>query len=156
MADIVSVEKRSRMMSGIRSVNTIPEKTLRSALHKVGFRFRLHVKLPGKPDIVLPKYNAAIFVNGCFWHMHNCHLFKMPSSRIEFWQRKLKRNRENDLRSVSNLLDQGWRVGIVWECTLKGKSRLPLEVVVRKCSNWLLSKSKYLEVADESVYTKGV
>lgn len=101
MVDIVDVSTRSRMMAGIKNRNTKPEILIRKLLHKKGFRFRLHVKdLPGKPDIVLPKYKALIFVNGCFWHGHiNCHLFKLPATRTEFWQAKITRNQANDCKS---------------------------------------------------------
>ena len=93
MADVVDRKTRSRMMSGIRGKNTRPELLIRKGLHARGFRFRLHDKrLPGKPDLVLPKYSAVIFVHGCFWHGHDCHLFKWPQSRREFWRKKITRN----------------------------------------------------------------
>ncbi len=90
MPDVVSRAKRGEMMSGIRGKNTKPELVIRSALHRAGYRFRLHTRsLPGKPDLVLPKYRAAIFVNGCFWHGHDCHLFKWPGTRKDFWRAKI-------------------------------------------------------------------
>ena len=103
MVDVVSKEKRSKMMSGIRYKDTKPEIIIRKALHAKGFRYSLHNnKLPGKPDIVLPKYNAIIFIHGCFWHQHNCHLFKWPSTRPEFWQNKISGNKERDKQNILN------------------------------------------------------
>lgn len=121
MADIVSPEVRSRMMRGIKGKNTKPEIELRKLLHNAGFRYRLHRKdLPGKPDIVLPKWNAAIFVHGCFWHRHpGCSLTTTPSTREEFWKQKFEANMERDARNREALLDIGWRVAIVWECGLR-------------------------------------
>lgn len=147
MADIVTAEVRSRMMSGIRGTNTKPELLLRKGLHAMGFRFRLHERsLPGKPDIVLPRYKAVIFAHGCFWHGHDCHLFKWPSTRPEFWQAKIARNRAVDERTDAALEGAGWRQAIVWECALKGKTRLPLEDVIQSCAEWLRSDRPRLEI----------
>jgi DNA mismatch endonuclease (patch repair protein) len=108
MADVVTPDVRSRMMSGIRSTGTRPEMILRRGLHRAGFRYRLHVRnLPGKPDLVFPRYNAVIFAHGCFWHGHDCHLFKWPSTRRDFWQAKIARNRVVDARSEAALTAQG-------------------------------------------------
>ncbi|MQW32010.1 very short patch repair endonuclease [Sinorhizobium meliloti] len=147
MVDIVTAEVRSRMMSGIRGTNTKPEILLRKGLHALGFRFRLHDRsLPGKPDIVLPRYKAVIFAHGCFWHGHDCHLFKWPSTRPEFWQAKIARNRAVDERTEVALSEAGWRQAIVWECALKGKTRLPLEEVLLACAEWLKSDRPRLEI----------
>ncbi|MFV0644784.1 MAG: very short patch repair endonuclease [Sphingomonadaceae bacterium] len=147
MADIVSADVRSRMMAGIRGKNTRPELILRKGLHTAGFRFRIHVAdLPGKPDIVLPKYRAVIFAHGCFWHGHDCHLFKMPSTRTAFWQAKITRNREVDARTSKALADAGWRRATVWECALKGRTRRPLEDVLDNCARWLRSDTVELEI----------
>jgi DNA mismatch endonuclease (patch repair protein) len=107
------------MMSGIRGKNTKPEIFLRKGLHAEGFRFRIHAPLPGRPDMVFPKWHAVLFVHGCFWHCHNCHLFKWPSSRPEFWRTKISGNLTRDEANITRLLEAGWRVGIVWECALK-------------------------------------
>ncbi|HEV7306318.1 very short patch repair endonuclease [Ensifer sp.] len=147
MVDIVPAEVRSRMMSGIRGTNTKPELQLRKGLHALGFRFRLHDRsLPGKPDIVLPRYKAVIFAHGCFWHGHDCHLFKWPSTRPEFWQAKIARNRTVDERADAALSEAGWRQATVWECALKGKTRLPLEEVILSCAEWLKSDRPRLEI----------
>ncbi len=143
MTDIVSAEKRSAMMAGIRGKNTKPEMTVRKALFAQGFRFRLHYKkLPGNPDIVLPKYQVAIFVHGCFWHMHsNCKLSRIPSSRPEFWLSKLKANASRDRQTTSQLLQLGWRVMVIWECHLKSTANL--ERLQTSLSNWIRGKSAY-------------
>lgn len=125
--DTVDDVTRSRMMSGIKSHHTKPELVIRSMLHGDGFRFRLHHKgLPGKPDLVLAKYRTAIFVHGCFWHVHEgCHYFKWPSTRVEFWAQKLKANQNRDKHKAEQILDMGWRVMIVWECATRDKSHHP-------------------------------
>ena len=117
MADVVSAEKRSQMMAGIRGKNTKPELLVRRALHRRGFRFRLHKReLPGRPDILLPRYKAAIFVNGCFWHGHNCKYFNLPKTNTAFWREKINANRERDARKTKQLIDLGYRVHCIWEC----------------------------------------
>lgn len=127
------------MMSGIRGKNTKPELLIRKALHARGFRYRLHCDLPGKPDICLPKHRAVIFVHGCFWHGHDCHLFKWPSTRPEFWRDKIERNRAVDAAAEAALGEGGWRVAVVWECALKGRARRPLDQVADKLDLWIRS-----------------
>ncbi len=136
--DIVDKQTRSRMMSGIRGKNTRPELIIRKALFSKGFRYKLHDKLlPGKPDLVLPKYDAVIFIHGCFWHGHNCHLFKWPLTRAQFWETKINRNKGVDKRNYKELKKQGWYILTIWECVLKGKTRKPLEDVINKTIHWL-------------------
>ena len=147
MADVVDSKTRSRMMSGIRGKDTKPELLVRKALFARGFRYRIHDKrLPGKPDLVLPKYRAVIFVHGCFWHGHNCHLFKWPSSNVDFWKTKITRNREVDERNTRALREQGWRILTIWECALKGRTRLPVDDVVTNAHNWLCSAKGQEEI----------
>ncbi len=147
MPDVVSPEVRSRMMAGIRGKNTKPEMILRRGLHRAGFRFLLHDRvLPGKPDMAFPRRRAVIFAHGCFWHGHDCYLFKWPSSRVEFWRAKIERNREIDARAVDALLARGWRTGVVWECALKGRERLPVESVIECCADWLRSGAPSLNI----------
>ena len=134
-------------MSRIRGKNTKPEKFIRSSLHNLGFRFRLHAKnLPGKPDLVLPKYRTVIFVHGCFWHGHDCHLFKWPSTRKEFWRKKITRNQEKDLETLSSLKKEGWRVLTVWECAVKGRTRIPIKKTTERVVSWLVSTRKIGEI----------
>jgi len=138
MSDIVSPETRSRMMAGIKGKNTKPEMIIRKGLHRLGFRYRLHDSyLPGKPDMVFPRYKAVIFAHGCFWHGHSCHLFKWPSSNEEFWRTKIERNMEVDKQNIIRLQAMGWRTGIVWECALKGKYKINREEVIELCAQWL-------------------
>lgn len=117
-------ETRSRMMAAIGGKNTKPETKLRKALHGLGFRFRLHDKrLPGRPDIVLPKWKVAIAVHGCFWHRHEgCRYATTPATRWEFWQEKFASNIERDRRTAALLKDMGWRYATVWECALRGNA----------------------------------
>lgn len=124
MADNHSKDVRSYNMSQIRSTNNKPEETVRKYLFSQGFRYRKNDKrFPGKPDIVLPKYKTAIFVNGCFWHMHDCGRFVWPSSNQDYWQPKILRNVERDKANIVLLKNMGWKVIVVWECELK-KSNL--------------------------------
>lgn len=123
MTDIVDPETRSRMMSGIRGRDTKPEMAVRQALHRAGLRFRIHRKdLPGKPDIVLPKYRAVVFVHGCFWHGHGCRYFKIPKTRTGFWLDKIAANVERDRKSEDALRAAGWSVFTVWECDIRDRN----------------------------------
>lgn len=126
MPDVFSPEKRSWIMSRVKSGNTKPEMLVRSMIHRMGFRFRLHVKgLPGHPDIVLPKYKKVIFVHGCFWHGHEeCPRSKRPTSNTAFWDKKLDQNLERDRRFQHMLAEAGWKVLIVWQCETKRSSEL--------------------------------
>lgn len=118
LTDILTKDKRSWNMSRIRSKNTKPEMVVRSLLHRMGYRFRLHsTRLPGKPDIVLSKYKTVIFVHGCFWHRHpGCKYAYVPKSRQDFWMAKFRRNIERHEQIVAELIDLGWRIEVVWEC----------------------------------------
>jgi DNA mismatch endonuclease, patch repair protein len=136
MADTISKEKRSYVMSRIKGKNTKPEMLVRSSLHAKGFRFRLHKKdLPGKPDIVLPKYKTAIFVHGCFWHHHDtgCRDGHLPKSNVAFWEQKIRRNVERDKRNLQSLQTLGWHSIVIWECELKkSKAELTLDYLVQE------------------------
>lgn len=124
MADVHSKETRSYNMSRIRSKDTKPEMLVRRFLHKNGFRYRLHVKnLPGKPDIVLPKYKTVIFIHGCFWHGHEgCRYFVVPKTRTEWWLQKIGTNTANDIAAENQLTTAGWKIIKIWECELKKSS----------------------------------
>ena len=126
MMDRLTPEQRSLLMSRVRGRDTKPEMTVRKLLHALGFRFRLHRRdLPGTPDVVLPRWKAIILVNGCFFHGHQCPSFRLPSSNREFWQEKIRRNRERDALTAAALLSREWRVLTVWECALRGPPRIP-------------------------------
>ena len=119
MADTVSKAQRSRIMAKVRSKDTKPEIQVRRAVHAAGFRFRLHLKqLPGKPDVVFPRYKVAVFVNGCLWHWHGCWNSRMPSTNVDYWNAKIKRNTERDEENIAALQAAGWAVITVWECEL--------------------------------------
>lgn len=129
MTDVFSREKRSWVMSRIRSRDTKPEIAVRSLLHGLGYRFTVNgsknKNLPGRPDIVLPKWNAVVFVHGCFWHWHeHCPIFRLPKTRTEWWRKKLGKNRDRDARNGKSLRDQRWNVVVVWECELANLEKL--------------------------------
>ncbi len=128
MADTLSPAQRSERMSRVRGKDTRPELVVRRALHRMGYRFRLHRgDLPGSPDIVLPRHHAVIFVHGCFWHQHPdpaCRLARRPKTRLDFWQTKFAANQARDLRTISALELLGWRVLVVWQCELRDKEQL--------------------------------
>lgn len=136
--------QRSQMMSRIRAKNTRPELVLRKVLFAAGFRYRLHQRgLPGSPDLVFPKYKAALFVHGCFWHRHGgCRYTTIPKTNVGFWTLKFEGNVHRDARTVAALHDAGWRVAVVWECALNRS----LDEVREKVSNWLLGDDKLLTV----------
>lgn len=138
MADVLTPEQRRLNMSRIRGRDTAPELLLRKSLHAAGFRYRLHAReLPGRPDMVFPRFRAAIFVHGCFWHGHDCPMFKLPGTRQEFWSAKIVGNRQRDQRKASELEAAGWRILTVWECSLRGPARRPLGEVTGCCSAFL-------------------
>ena len=136
MPDMVDRETRSRIMSRIREKDTVPELLLRRAMHARGVRYRLHdTVLPGKPDLVFPKYHAVCFMHGCFWHRHpGCRFATMPASRQEYWKIKLEGNAVRDRQNRQKLLGLGWRVAVVWECALRADRR---DETTRELDKWL-------------------
>lgn len=128
MADIVDKATRSKMMSGIRAKDTKPEIIIRKLLHREGFRFRLHLrKMPGNPDIVLPKHKLCIFVHGCFWHHHQgCKYAYLPKTRRKFWESKFRENMLRDRVNQSKLISSGWRVMVIWECYIKSHTHMKI------------------------------
>lgn len=143
------------MMAGIRGKDTKPELLIRKGLHALGLRFRLGDRyriggrtLPGRPDLVFPGRRAVILVHGCFWHGHDCHLFKWPKTRPEFWRAKIARNREVDRLAEERLLADGWRVATVWECAIKGRTRLPtLDALISPLEQWIVSGGRTIELS---------
>lgn len=134
-------------MAAIRSRDSRAELIVRRGLHRSGLRFRLHDRsLPGTPDLVFRKHKAVVFVHGCFWHHHDCHLFKWPQTRAEFWEQKIRRNVENDQAAFDELRRRGWRVAVVWECALKGRHRLNGQEVIQSLATWVSSDRVSLDV----------
>lgn len=131
MADTFTPEQRSAVMARVKNRNTTPEKLVRSLLHQMGYRFRLHRKdLPGSPDIVLPRYKSVIFVHGCFWHGHEgCRRGARPTSNTEFWNAKIDRNIERDCLAVRSLEEDGWHVLTVWQCEMKNSPELQCRII---------------------------
>lgn len=141
----MTTEQRSRVMSAIRGRDTEIEKTLRSELHRRGFRFKKNVRsLPGTPDIVMPKYQCVIFVHGCFWHHHkNCKRSKLPATRRVFWREKIKTNARRDRTQITRLRSQGWRVFVIWECQLRREAKQPkviesLILKIKSAKTWVV------------------
>lgn len=127
-------------MAGIKGRNTKPEMIVRRGLHALGFRFRLHRRdLPGNPDVVLPRYRAAVFVHGCFWHGHDCALFKWPKTEEAFWREKITGNRERDTAVRVELRSRGWRVLDIWECSIRGRGKLGIEGMLEAATDWIRS-----------------
>lgn len=147
MTDVHTQAQRTRNMSAIRSKDTRPEMLVRRGLHSRGFRYRLHQKaLPGHPDIVMAQHNLVIFVHGCFWHGHECHLFQWPSSRADFWKTKITRNREVDAKALEALRARNWRTVTVWECALRGRRKMPLNEVLDRIETVIRSGRQHEEI----------
>jgi DNA mismatch endonuclease (patch repair protein) len=149
MTDIVDKQTRSRMMAGIRGKDTKPELVIRRALHARGFRYRLHSsKVQGRPDMVLVKYRAVVFVHGCFWHRHaGCRYTTTPSTRPQFWQTKFTANVTRDSAVRTALIESGWRVATVWECALRTANQI--EASAELLSSWLMSDGGQIEIGAE-------
>lgn len=134
-------------MAAIKGSNTKPELAIRKALHAAGLRYRLHAKkLPGKPDLVFPRHRAVVFVHGCFWHQHDCHLFVWPATRQDFWREKIHRNVVNDDKAAVALLATGWRVATVWECALKGRTRRNFTEAMQQLIDWIKSDEQTITI----------
>jgi DNA mismatch endonuclease (patch repair protein) len=144
MVDIVSPDKRSALMSRIRNKDTLPEMRVRKGLWQSGLRYRLHVReLPGRPDLVLPRWNACVFVHGCFWHHHDgCQNFRLPRTRPRFWKDKLVGNKRRDIESIAALDAAGWRVAVVWECAV----RADCDRIISMLARWIRSGKRSMEI----------
>ncbi|WP_315783158.1 very short patch repair endonuclease [Bradyrhizobium sp. SZCCHNPS1003] len=142
--DKVDKVTRSRIMASVGQRDTGVEMMLRSALHRLGVRYRLHVRsLPGSPDLVFPRYRAVVFVHGCYWHAHGCHRSTFPRSNQSFWSDKFAANQRRDAKKEAALLEAGWRVMTVWECALRGKTSRQPEEVATAISKWLRSRARH-------------
>ena len=149
--DVVDSKTRSRIMASIKGKNTKPELAVRKALHRRGFRFRLHAKdVPGRPDLVFRKFNAVVFVHGCFWHRHEgCRHATVPSTRTEYWTSKFERNvaRDNEVRS--RLIEEGWRVATIWECALRKAEHV--DVATQMLAGWLAAGGREIVIEESRV-----
>lgn len=146
MIDIVAPEVRSRMMASIRARDTKPEMLVRRHLHGLGFRYRLSPRdMPGKPDLVLPRYRAVVFVHGCFWHGHDgCRFATVPSTRTEFWTAKISENKRRDAVSEDKLRALGWRIAIIWECALRSNE----SGAMQRAADFVVSSDVKIEISD--------
>lgn len=138
MVDVHDKKTRRKNMQAIKTENTFIEKTLSSLLEQMNLEYQVQIKeLPGKPDFVIDEYKAIIFTHGCFWHKHDCYLFKLPKTRTEFWLNKIESNHNRDIRDIDLLLEAGWRVLIIWECALRGKRKLSIDSLCERLEEWL-------------------
>jgi len=150
VTDVHDPATRSRNMAAVRARDTKPELMIRKALHAAGLRYRLNVRdLPGKPDIVLPRYRAVVFVHGCFWHRHECDLFRWPESRTEFWREKLDANAARDLKAADALEEAEWRQAVVWECALKGRKKHDFQDTMQRLIAWIRSDEQAITIGGE-------
>lgn len=137
-------------MAAVRARDTKPELMIRKALHASGLRYRLNVRnLPGKPDIVLPRHRAVVFVHGCFWHRHECDLFRWPESRTEFWRNKLNANAGRDMKTAEALEKAGWRQAVIWECGLKGRKKRDFQDTMQRLIAWIKSGEQTITIRGE-------
>lgn len=151
MADIMSAAKRSRLMSRIKGKDTKLEVRIRKALHARGLRYRLGgAGLPGRPDLVFPRYRAIVFVHGCFWHRHTCHLFRMPATRRELWEEKIGSNQTRDRRVADELYDLGWRQCVIWECAVRDRDDAQLASVANRVAKWLRGNRATLAIPESA------
>jgi len=146
MTDTLSPEQRSQLMAKVHGKDTAMENKVRSYLHKRGYRFRKYVAgLPGSPDIVLPKYRATIFIHGCFWHGHpGCRKSRLPTTRQAFWEEKRRANLERDARKITELINLGWRIAVVWQCSLE-KTEM-LNNTIASLEEWITSEESRCEI----------
>jgi DNA mismatch endonuclease (patch repair protein) len=150
MPDVLTPKQRQLNMSRIRGRDTKPEMLVRRGLHARGLRYCLHDRrLPGRPDLVFPKYHTVVFIHGCFWHAHGCALSKLPGTRQDFWQKKLEGNVARDRRILSALQVSGWRVLVIWECALRGPLRLDEMAVLDHVARYIRSEhvSLFMEIS---------
>ena len=153
MADVHSKEIRRKNMRAIATQQTAIEKQLAALLTESGIPFRMQdTSLAGKPDFVVDSQRCIIFTHGCFWHQHHCYLFKMPATRQEFWRNKLKANAERDKRNISALIALGWRILVVWECSLRWKKKLTTQVLTERLEEWIFSGVCHAEIDTQGIH----
>ncbi|ANS40983.1 very short patch repair endonuclease [Serratia inhibens] len=153
MADVHSPSIRSKNMRAIRNQNTAIEKLLSRILDEAGITYRTQASdLPGKPDFVIDDYKATIFVHGCFWHHHDCYLFKVPATRTEFWLKKIDSNVRRDSDVTRLLTEQGWRELIIWECSLKGRLKLSASALSERIEEWLCASDTHAVIDSKGIH----
>lgn len=153
MADVHKPEVRSKNMRAIRTRDTAIEQRLGALLDELGVTYRVQDKaLPGRPDFVLPDYRAIVFVHGCFWHRHHCHLFKVPATRTAFWLGKIDSNVARDRRYIAELSASGWKVLLVWECALRGKNRLEEQALRVRLEEWICAAEDNGEIDETGIH----
>ncbi|WP_380178956.1 very short patch repair endonuclease [Kalamiella sp. sgz302252] len=153
MADVHSSEIRSKNMRAIRTQDTAIETRLAERLAELGFSYRVQDKtLPGKPDFVLESHRAIVFVHGCFWHHHDCYLFKVPATRTDFWMNKIGGNVARDKKFIAELNASGWRVLVIWECALRGKMKLADEAVSSRLEEWVFAAQGNAEIDWQGIH----
>lgn len=156
MADIISPERRSALMSRIRGKDTKIELEVRKGLHALGLRYRLGgAGLPGRPDIVLSKHRTVVLVHGCFWHKHDCELFRMPRTRVDFWQKKLENNAVRDKRTIQELVSLGWHVEIIWECQLRGHTAHDRAITIENLARRIISNAELTRTSNRPRHMHG-
>ncbi|MCB5302823.1 very short patch repair endonuclease [Yersinia bercovieri] len=152
MADVHSSETRSKNMRAIRARDTAIEIKLAKILDQLGLSYLVQVsELPGKPDFIVDEYRAIIFVHGCFWHKHNCHLFKNPASHTDFWLKKIQGNVKRDDKVIKQLSDDGWKVLVVWECALRGKHKLTDNDISARVEEWICSSEVNAQIDTQGI-----
>lgn len=150
--DVHDKETRSRNMKAIRNRDTKPEMIVRRLLHHNGYRYRISpARLPGKPDIWLAKWNTAIFINGCFWHKHDCDIFRLPATRPDYWLHKLEGNKARDKKKSQQLISSGKKVLVIWECTLCGRKAIPEKMLLSLIRTFLLTDFKEAEITTDGL-----
>lgn len=144
-------------MKAIKSKDTKPEMVIRRLLHHQGYRYRVSpTSLPGRPDIWLAKWNTAIFINGCFWHKHDCRMFRLPATRQDFWRSKLEGNKTRDQEKIKQLIRSGKRVLVIWECTLRGPMAIPLPMLLTLIRTFLLTEFNQAELTTDGLNIKSM
>ena len=157
MADVHSSEVRKKNMKAIKNQDTAIEKKVAGLLKSAGFEFNVQVKeLPGKPDFSIDSYQVVIFTHGCFWHHHDCYLFKIPATRTGFWLDKIGKNVERDKRDMSHLSESGWRILIIWECALRGRLKLSEKSLQERIEEWVCAGSGHAEISTDGIREKDV
>ncbi|HBC0022999.1 TPA: DNA mismatch endonuclease Vsr [Enterobacter hormaechei subsp. steigerwaltii] len=145
--DKFTKEKRTEIMKNVLSKNNKAEMLIRKSIYHLGIRYRLHdARLPGRPDIIITKYNTVIFVNGCLWHGHNCKRGKIPKTNTKYWLEKIEMNKNRDLENLMDLFALNWRVIIIWECSFRGLGKEKIKLLAYECLRFFMSNERYLEL----------